>query len=557
MQALVRTGLCLVVVVLSVVGCRDFAYDAASKKDTIDGYREFIRTHPDDQANLDSAKERLAELEFAEADKAHSVVGYKRFLEEFPDSGKVTAARARLEALRFNIAMERGTTAAWRSFVRDHPDGAHRAEADAALEKLELKELATLDDPQALKGLVERHADEPQAEAASARLDELAWSRVQTTAQTLAYLKDFPAGQHRDDARARLTLRELEALLVADDLAGARALAAKSPLQKALGPLQPRFDRAVAFDRLKASKDERVQRALPDHMLRPFDEVVRSLAAPDALDRWQAAEELGYHVTTRSIGPLIDAMRTARLGIVRQRAFEALGRVLRALPRDVAEFEVATRIDALRGQAIDGPLLLSIASLLDLSGQLERAAAEYQHAWDPNAPDPVVLRRWSTIRLERRQFFSAAVAARQLGLHGAATAAGVGELSNVTIVPAARELCSAAEEVRYALGVLDQVAAQKTEFPDDVAAFQLKAREQVKLVEARLRDAEVALLTFDPHARRCGDQQVEERMAEGEARRIEALTALKVASFKELPTLLEYLRERDPSQKVRAAASGQ
>jgi hypothetical protein len=555
MQALVRTRFSLVVVLVCLAGCRDFAYDAASKKDTIEGYREFIRTHPDDQSNLDSAKERLAELEFSLAEKAHSVVGYKRFLEEFPDSGKVTAARSLLETLRFNAAMEKGTTAALRSFVRDHPDGVHRAEADEALSKLELKELATLDDPQALSRLVERHADEPQAEAASARLDELAWSRVQTTAQTLAYLKDFPSGQHRDDARARLTLRELEALLVEGDVEGAKALAAKSPLQKALGPLGPRFERAVAFDRLKTSKDERVQRALPDHMLRPFDEVVRSLNAPDAMDRWQAAEELGYHVSTRSIAPLIDTMRTARLGIVRQRAFEALGRVLRALPRDVAEYEVATRIDALRAQALDSPLMLSIASLLDLSGQLERAAAEYQHAWDPNAPDPVVLRRWSTIRLERRQFFSAAVAARQLGLHGAATAAGVGELTSATIVPAARELCSAVEESRYALSVLDQVAAQKTEFPDDVASFQLKAREQLKLVEARLRDAEVALLTANPHARRCGDQAVEERMAEGEARRLEAITTLKVASFKELPTLLEYLSERDPSFKVRAAAA--
>ncbi len=544
----------MLLLVLLGVSCRDLAFNAASKKNTIEGWREYLRNNPDD-INLESGKEQLSELEFKVAQEAHSVVGYKRFLEEFPDSSKTSAARALLEALRFNSAMEKNTTAALRAFVRDHPDGAHRAEADAALSKLELKDLATLDDPQALTQLVERHPDEPQAEAATARLDDLAWARAQTTAQTLAYLKDFPAGRHRDDARARLTLRELDGLLVADDLAGARALAAKSPLQKVLGPLEPRFARASAFDSLRASKDERVQRALPLHMLRPFDEVVRSLLAPDTLDRWQAAEELGYHVTIRSIAPLIDTLRTARLGIVRQRAFDSLGRVLKALPREVADYEVATRIEALRSQAVDSALLLSIASLLDLSGQLERAASEYQKAWDANLPDPVVLRRWASIRLERRQFFSAAVAARQLALHGANAAADVGPTTSATVLSAARELCSAAEESRFALDVLNRVASEKTEFPDDVAAFQLRAREQLKLVEAHLHDAEIELLTTDPHARRCGDRSVEERMAEGEARRLEALRSLTTAGFRDLSTLRDYLSERDPSFKVREAVA--
>ncbi len=545
----------MVLLLLSLASsCRGGAFGAASRADTVEAYRAFLRANPDD-SDAETARERLAELELAEARKVHSVVAYKRFLDEFSESGQGPAARALLETLRFNAAVERRTSVALRQFLKEHPDGPHRAEAEALLGQLELGELGTVDDQATLAALIARHPDAVAAEEAGARLDELAWAKAKTAAALLGYLKEFPAGAHRDEARAGLTSAEIDGLLVSGDEAQARAVAQKSPLKALVPELDARFERSRAISRLLALKDERVRRALPSYTLRPLEELARALQSPDSMDRWQAAEELGFHVSVMALGPLLEAFRTARLSIVRERSSESLSRIFQALPPRVAEYQLATRLEELGRGASDPQLVMTAALLLDLSGQRDRASAEYQRVWDASAPDPLVLRRWATVRLERRQFFSAAVAARQLALHAATTSAQVPSPAETNALASAREQCSAAEEARFAVGVLERAAKEPTDFPEDVGAFLTRAREELRLVEAHLRDAELALLAVDGSARSCGDASVAERMAAGEAMRLAALVSLRARPLPELPLLLEIVRERDPSPRVREAAS--
>ncbi|MBK7860776.1 MAG: HEAT repeat domain-containing protein [Archangiaceae bacterium] len=532
-------------------GCRGSAFATASKADSIDAYRQFLAKNPSDE-NADAARERLAELELAEARRVHTVVAYKRYLDEHPEGERARQASQLLEALRFNAAQQRNTALSWRQFIKDHPDGAHREEAEASLTRAELAELSKLDDVE-LARMASAHPDDPRGEHAAARLDDVAFEKATTAASLFGYLRDQPAGQHRDQAKVRLLSLELEGLLISGRVAEARALAARAPLSAQVPALAARLKRADDVEALGRSKDDAVLRALPRYYLRSLEDLVKSLHAPDPMDRWEAAEELGEHVDVKALDPLLEALRSARHPLVRQRAFDALARVLRALPGPVAEFEVASRVEAARAAASDGQVVLTLAALLDLSGQLPRAATEYQRAFDPNAPDPIVLRRWVAIRTARREPYSAAVAARQLSLWALEQVKETQAAIDASTLSTARALCAAVEYATQAREAIGAALAGSPEFADDVGAWSLRANDAVKLSEARLRDVELKLQESDARVRRCGDGAFRSRLAEAEQQRLEALQQLARKSPKSAPLVLELARERDPSPAIRTA----
>jgi hypothetical protein len=536
---------------LSLCACQPKAWDAASKLDTALAYRNFLLSHPTDE-NAPTAQARLAQLELEAARKVHTVVAYKRWLEEFPEDERVGQARALLEGLRFNAAKEKDTAPAWRLFLRDHPDGAHAAEAEVALSRAELKELDVLDDPKKLEALARRHPEAKGAERALGARDDQVFQEATGARALLDYLREWPAGAHRDEARIKLLTLQLDALLVSGQLDEARAVAKKAPLASKVPGLEARLSKGSKVAELQKSKVEAVQRALPGYYLRSYDELLASLKAPDPIDRWQSAEELGQLVNGRAIDPLLEALRSARSTLVRVRAFDSLAQLLASLPKELAEYEVATRLEGLRELASDERMYLTQAAMVDLLGEPDRAVADYRRAFDDKLPDPVILRRFAQLHRARGRLHSASVAARQLALWAQGVATNE-QLSKETAVKGARELCGAFELANFAQEVIAEAKEKGTEFPEDVADFDRLVKGALKAVAARLQDAELMVLEQDGRARRCGDGSVRERLADAENRRIEAVRDADKKAPQLAPLLREVLKQRDPSPKVRAA----
>lgn len=544
------------VLLLAVVGCASRTYQRAQHEDTSDAYRAFIQENPKDE-NVEAARVRLAELEFEAAKKVHTPLAYKRFLEEFPDAKEARSAKALLEGLRFNAAMERGTEEALRQFIADHPDGAHVEEAKKRLAEKEVLAAEKSNDPRTLEQIARAYPKDPRGAEARTRLDEERFKLAQASGPDALYryLEDFPAGSFREQAQIALLSYKLDALLFSGLIEQAKAEIAKSPLSSRLPDLDARVRSAEEARALWQSRDEKIAAAFAEHDLRDIADLERALAAPDQEDRWQAAEELSQHVSVRVIEPLLNALRSGRNGWLRHRAFKSLRQVIAALPPKIAQYELASRLHLLRSNAVTPETELVIAVLLDLSGDLESASAEYQKAYLPDAPDPVVLLRWIEIREQRKQWFSAAVAARALSKWAESSLAET-ELSGGESLPVAtaRQICAAAESAKIATEAITRARAQKTEFPEDLLQFELAAKDVSRLAEAKLKDAELKLHTQDRNAKSCRDDSVRERIQAAEQSRLAALRAIAQKPPPNGRAILELASGRDPSSKVRAEA---
>ena len=542
-----------VLLLLLTAACRDSAYRAAAQRDTIPAYRDFLRTHARSE-EAETARARLAELEFAEAGKLHTVVAYKRYLSEFPDSASVDAAKERLEALRFNAAQAQGTSRGWWQFLREHPDGRQREQAERALGEAELKEAAQSVDPEELARIATTHAEDPRSATASRRLDDQAFGSASEagSSRLFAYLRDFPAGTHREQAQVELLSRKLEGLLFSGLLDQAKAEIARSPLAAQVPQLAPRVAQAERWQGVLRSREPLAQAAQAQNYLRSLEDLRQALNAPDPLERWQAAEELGQHVSVAALDPLLGAVRSARNLRVRTRALQSLEAVLSALPPRVVDYELAVRLEALRAGAEEPTLTLAVVD--DLAGNLAWAASDYGKVFDPQDPDPLVLWRWAHLRRAHGRLFSAAVAARQLSNWARGVAEERGADSGPALTPA-RTLCAADEAATFAEGLLAEARKAQTEFPEDIEAFFARAADTARLTHARLRDAELALLTENSRAKGCADQSIASRLAEGERARLEALKAISRKAPALAQTLLAVASERDPAPQVRAEAA--
>ena len=191
-------------VLLLATGCVS-PYDRAAKTDTVEAYRAFLRENPS-HPDVDAAEARLSELELEEAKRLHTVIAYKRFLEAYPETAQTRTAKTLLEGLRFNAAKEAGTVAGWRQFLQEHPDGVQRDEAKRLLAEAEAHELATTEDPRKLADYLKASPDDPRRLEVESRLDGQAFAQAKASgaAKLFAYLKDFPAGAHREEAMAQL-----------------------------------------------------------------------------------------------------------------------------------------------------------------------------------------------------------------------------------------------------------------------------------------------------------------------------------------------------------------
>lgn len=559
-----RVLLPLCALALLTSGCAENAFSIAKKQDTISSYRAFLRDYPKDD-NAEAATERLAQLEFEHAQSLHTVLGYKRYLEEFPESRHASTARTLLEGLRFESAKEDGSAVALRLFLREHPDGPHHAEAETLLQAADLKELAKLDDSKSLAQQAQLAAPGPLKDAAEAKLDDVAFTEAKAVGaeKLYQYLTDFPAGAHREEVKRELLSRQLEGLLFSGLVAKAKEVSQRSPLSSQLPDLRARIARAEQDFAAVHAKDQLAQEAQAGNYLRPLEDLEHSLTASDSLERWQAAEELGQVVSIQAIDPLLRAFRDARNPLIREHAFGSLQAVIHALPHAVADYELATRLEALKAVDASPETARVGAVLLDLSGRLSRAAVEYQKAYDPSSPDPAILWRWAHLREERHEPFSAGVAARQLAVwaRGVAEQNVADPSANPTSNPAsampvsvARDLCAAALNAREAVEILHRVSHQHTDFPDDLAEFVREAEAARKLADARLADAELVLRTQNSNAAVCSDARVSERLRAGLQDRRDALAQVPRKLPRLAAVLLRVAAEKDPSPDIRAQA---
>jgi len=136
-----------------LVGCVESTWEATRRLDTVAGYNQFIRDHPD-SGYVGDARERMA---FLRVKTYNTVETFEDFRKRYPKSRYMPELLQLVEPLFFDQARRQNTVYAYRDFLRMYPEGALAAKAVGNLAYIE----RVLRDPrkEALEAFVEEHPE--------------------------------------------------------------------------------------------------------------------------------------------------------------------------------------------------------------------------------------------------------------------------------------------------------------------------------------------------------------------------------------------------------------
>ena len=576
------------------------AYETARDLDTAEAYRSFLRDHPQDPS-AEAARSRLSELEFLEARRQHTLPAYKRFLTAFPEAPRARDAQLLIEGIRFETAAAKDTSEAWLAFLRDHSQGSHAKEARKRLEDADYRALGSEASAKDIRLFLGRHPSTERRSALEKRLDELDFQEAGAagTKGLLAYLESNPVGAHRNEVRGTIFAREALAFSALGDFEEARRRAERIVQDdvrtevlarigqeeldwltaeldpKALdgllarirdshedNPLEPQVrERKALLSRQGPAALQKLRESVdPLFYARPTEELLEVLKSADPRERWQAAAELGRTADSKVIRPLLAEASKSRFSRVRQAAFDALREIFRILPQDTIELTIRTAVTDLEKKAAqDAGMFTRLGIIRELTGEPDKALVAYESALRLVPDDTFVLRRLVALNADAKKSFRAGVLARELAFrvrhHAEQWTSPDTEGANARLL--ARTLCGTLDDARFALERLKGLPpAALADLADDVPRFISLAEESVQFVSARLADAEAEARSNDKTFIPCaaaGEQ--EERLKEGEGRRIEAVADISRRKDELRTILLKRMAARDPSEAVRSAAA--
>lgn len=154
-----------------LISCADSSWEAVRRRDTVAGYNQFLRDHPN-SSYADEARQRL---EFRRIRTIPSIHGYENFLAQFPDSKLLPELKEFIEPKFFERARAINTTDGYRQFLALYPAGEYY---DRALGNMQYVEHVRGDaSPPALERFVAEHPDSDFADEARQTLELLELKR--------------------------------------------------------------------------------------------------------------------------------------------------------------------------------------------------------------------------------------------------------------------------------------------------------------------------------------------------------------------------------------------
>jgi eukaryotic-like serine/threonine-protein kinase len=148
---------------------------------------------------------RPEESDWLQVKDSSSAEDINSFLRRYPNGVHQADAESKLDDLYWAQASQSNTVATVRDYLNRYPRGRHADDAKGAIARMDWQAVENSNDAAAVGDFLRRYPSGPYHDRAAAREDDLMWGHTARDSAGLhAYLQEFPAGRHADEARSDL-----------------------------------------------------------------------------------------------------------------------------------------------------------------------------------------------------------------------------------------------------------------------------------------------------------------------------------------------------------------